>query len=129
MKYLTAEQVLFVHARVIDETGGAHGVRDIGLLQSAVARPRASFGGSDLYPDIFLKAAALLESLAQNHPFLDGNKRTAITATGVFLRMNGYVLETTQKEIERFALHVATKKISSSDARDWLEKHVAPIKE
>ncbi len=85
MRYLSAEQVLFIHARVIDETGGAHDVRDIGLLQSAVARPKATFGGKDLYADVLSKAAALVESLARNHPFVDGNKRTAIISTGIFL--------------------------------------------
>ncbi len=77
MKYLSAEQVLFIHSRLIDETGGSHGIRDTGLLQAAVERPKATFGGKDLYPDIFYKAAALLESLIKNHPFIDGNKRTA----------------------------------------------------
>jgi death-on-curing protein len=126
VKYLTAEQALFIHARIVVETGGAHGVRDIGLLQSATARPQATFGGSDLYPDIWSKAAALLESLAQNHPFIDGNKRTAITATGVFLEINGFRLETTQKELERFTLRVATRKMGSVDTRNWLEQHVVP---
>jgi death-on-curing protein len=80
VKYLSATQVLFVHSRLIDTTGGAHGIRDLGLLQSAVSRPKATFGGKDLYPDIFHKAAALMESLVKNHPFIDGNKRTAITS-------------------------------------------------
>ncbi|HUM70888.1 MAG TPA: type II toxin-antitoxin system death-on-curing family toxin, partial [Chloroflexota bacterium] len=88
-EYLTAQQVLFIHARLIATTGGEHGVRDIGLLESAVARPQATFDGVELYPDLFHKAAALMESLAQNHPFVDGNKRTAITATAMFLRRNG----------------------------------------
>ena len=62
MKYLTSEQILFIHSRLIDSTGGTHGIRDIGLLQSAAGRPEATFGGEDLYPDIFHKAAALMES-------------------------------------------------------------------
>jgi death on curing protein len=124
MRYLTAEQVLFIHSRIIDETGGAHGVRDIGLLQSAVSRPQATFSGNDLYPDILSKTVALMESLARNHPFLDGNKRTAITAVGVFLTLNEWRLEATQKELERFALNVAVKKLSSDEAAAWLKKHV-----
>lgn len=124
MRYLTAEQALFIHSRIIDETGGAHGVRDVGLLQSAVSRPRATFGGHDLYPDMISKAAALMESLARNHPFLDGNKRTAIAAMGVFLSINGLRLETTQKELERFALNTAVKKLSNEEAAAWLKKHV-----
>ena len=79
MSHLTAEQVLFIHYRLIEETGGIHGIRDIPLLQSAVARPMATFGSDDLYPDIFSKAAALMHSIIKNHPFVDGNKRTSIT--------------------------------------------------
>jgi death-on-curing protein len=124
VNYLSAEQVLFIHSRVIDETGGTHGVRDVGLLQSAVARPQATFGGNDLYPDIISKAVALMESLARNHPFLDGNKRTAIVATGIFFAMKGLHLEATQQELERFALNVAVKKLSSVEAAAWLKKHV-----
>lgn len=123
MRCLTTEQVLFIHSRIIDETGGAHGVRDIGLLQSAVARPQTTFGGKDLYPDVFSKAAALLESLARNHPFVDGNKRTAIIATGIFLGMNDFQLEAPQKELVRFTLNMAVGKVSDSAAIDWLKTH------
>ena len=74
--FLTPQQVLFIHARLIDTTGGEHGLRDLGLLESAVARPQATFDGNELYPTIFLKTAALMDSLAHNHPFVDGNKRS-----------------------------------------------------
>jgi death-on-curing protein len=123
VKYLTAEQVLFIHSRLIDETGGSHGVRDVGLLQSAVERARATFGGKDLYPDIFYKAAALMESLIKNHPFVDGNKRTAITSASIFLKMNGYTLEATQKDFERFALRMARGKASVENAADWFKRN------
>lgn len=123
MKYLTAEQVLFIHSRLIDETGGSHGIRDVGLLQSAIAKPMATFGGEDLYSDIFQKAAALMESLIKNHPFIDGNKRTAISSTGIFLRINGYSLETSQKELEDFTLNMATGKASLDDAAKWFKQY------
>ncbi len=123
MKYLTAEQVLFIHSRLIDTTGGAHGIRDLGLLQSAAARPKATFGGKDLYPDVFHKAAALMESLIKNHPFVDGNKRTAITSAGILLQINGYSLETTQNEFEQFTLNMATGKTSFHEAVKWFEKY------
>ena len=74
MIYLTPEQVLFIHARLITETGALIGSWDSGLLQSAVARPQATFDGQELYPDVFSKAAALMDSLVNNHPFVDGNK-------------------------------------------------------
>ncbi|MCP4422486.1 MAG: hypothetical protein GY805_38240 [Chloroflexi bacterium] len=79
IRYLTPQQVLFIHSRLIATTGGEHGIRDLGLLESAVARPRATFDGADLYPDLFLKTAVFMESLSPNHPFVDGDKRTAIT--------------------------------------------------
>ena len=92
MTYLTVEQLLFLHSRIIDETGGLHGVRDLKLLQSAIARPKTTVGGKEAYAGVFSKAAALMESLARNHPFLDGNKRTAIAGAGIFLLRNGYKL-------------------------------------
>lgn len=123
MKYISPEQVLFIHARVIAETGGLHGVRDVLLLESAVARPRATFGGHDLYADIYHKAAALMESLINNHPFLDGNKRTSISSAGLFLRRNNLRLEASQKGIEKFTVDMALKKKSLEDAAAWFREH------
>ena len=84
MNYISITQVLFIHMRLIAETGGSPGIRDIGLLAAAVARPQATFDAQDLYPDIFTKTAALMDSLVRNHPFVDGNKRVGITAAGIF---------------------------------------------
>ena len=123
MKYLTSEQVLFIHSRLIDATGGCHGIRDTGLLKSAVARPQATFEGRDLYSDIFHKTAALMESLVKNHAFIDGNKRTAITSCAIFLEINGYSLTVSQKKLEHFALDMATDKTSFNDAVRWFSKH------
>ncbi len=124
--YLTAQQVLFIHARMIATTGGEHGVRDVGLLASAVARPQATFDKTDLYPDLFQKAAALMASLAQNHPFVDGNKRTAIAAAALFLRQNGFRLETTNDELERFTLSVTNERISIAQIAAWLQAFSFP---
>jgi death-on-curing protein len=118
-RYLTPQEVLFIHARLVVTTGGEHGIRDLGLLESAVARPQATFDGADLYPDLFLKTAALMESLSQNHPFVDGNKRTAITAAAMFLQLNGYVLQTTNEELEPFDAvqgRLREKSLTSSQA-------------
>ncbi len=125
MKHLTAEQVLFIHSKLIDKTGGSHGIRDLGLLQSGVLRAKTTFGGKELYPDIFYKAAAalLIESLIKNRPFIDGNKRTAITSAGIFLKRNGYALKTTQKELEQFTLNIANGKVSTLDAVKWFKRH------
>jgi death-on-curing protein len=123
MKYLTPEQVLFLHARLIDETGGSHGLRDLGLLESALARPQATFGGKDLYPDLFSKAAALMDSLIHNHSFVDGNKRTEITAAALFLILNGHHLVATNPQVETFTLHVAQSRPAISEIAGWLETH------
>jgi death-on-curing protein len=107
MNYLTPEQVLFIHSRLVAETGGSHGVRELGLLESAVARPRANFDGKELYPNLFTKAAALMDSLINNHPFMDGNKRTGFTAAGLFLRINGWKLSASLEDLEACTLRVA----------------------
>jgi death-on-curing protein len=121
MNYLIAEQVLFIHARLIAETGGEHGIINLGLLQSAVARPQATFGGQDLYPSLFLKAAALLENLSGDHAFIDGNKRTAITSAGLFLNLNGYCFRANNQQLEAFTLACAQHLVSLDHMALWLE--------
>jgi len=121
MIYLTAEQVLFIHARLIAETGGSHGVRELNMLLSAVGRPQASFDDQDLYPDLFSKAAALLDSLIRNHPFVDGNKRTGITAAALFLQMNGYWLTATDSELEKFTIEVAQAQQNVAEIAAWFQ--------
>jgi len=123
VNYLTAEQVLFIHARLIAETGGEGGVLDLGLLLSAVARPQATFDKQELYPDLYSKAAALLESLIGNHAFVDGNKRTAITSAGLFLHINGYHLKASNQELESFTLQCAQHRISFDQMELWLKEH------
>lgn len=126
MKYLTAEQGLFLHVRIIEETGGSHGVRDIGLLESAVARPQAVFEGEELYTNHFSKAAALVESLIRNHPFVDGDKRTGVAASAIFLRRNGWLLDVSSRELEVFALQVARAELSISETSRWSREHRTP---
>ncbi len=127
MRYLTPEQVLFIHARLVAETGGEHGIRDLGLLSSAVSRPQAVFDGNELYPDIFHKAAALLESLVNNHPFVDGNKRTGITAAAMFLQINSYSLTASNQELESFVLSIASGKQTIDSIMEWLKTHSIAI--
>ncbi len=121
--YLTAEQILFIHYRLVSEAGGEHGLRDLGLLESAVARPSQTFGNEELYPDIFEKAATLMESLVNNHPFIDGNKRTGIACTVLFLRQNGITFSAKNSELEKFTLRVASSKIKRSEIAVWLKKY------
>lgn len=128
MKYLTPEQILAIHDQIIKRFGGSHDIRDLGLLESASARPQASFDGQDLYETIFEKAAALLHSLLKNHPFVDGNKRTAVASTGIFLKNNGYkLINQHEKELE-FALKVENESLSFEQIADWLKKYSKKIK-
>lgn len=124
MKYLTPQQALAIHDQMVNRFGGSHGVREITLVESAVARPQATYDGIDLYTDIFTKAAALLQSLLKNHPFVDGNKRTALTSAGIFLQMNGYMLKNYHEEEVEFAVSVDNAHLSVEEIADWLKKHV-----
>ena len=92
--YLTTSEVLVMHSLLIRQFGGSDGVRDVGLLEAALFRPQTGY-----YSDIIEEAAALLESLAVNHPFVDGNKRVAFAVTDVFLRINGYEINSTSQKI------------------------------
>lgn len=127
MKYLTPQQVLAIHIQVTEHTGGSQGVRDLGLLESAVYRSRASFGGKDLYRNIFDKAAALLQSLLKNHPFVDGNKRTALTSAGIFLKINGYKLINTHKKEVEFSVRVDNESLELHEISSWLKKNSKKI--
>lgn len=127
MKYLTAEEILIIHARITDETGGSHGVRDVGLLASLVERPKSRFGGQEQYRGIFKKAAVYLDSLVRYHVFVDGNKRTAIAAGARFLFLNGYNLSATNKEVEKFVLKVAIEKLEIEEIAAWFRTHSKKI--
>ncbi len=107
----------------MEEMGGSLGLRDEGLLRSALARPQASFGGEDLYPTLFEKAAALAESLVRNHPFLDGNKRMALACLRVMLKMNGFQVIASQEAKARLVERIALKEVSVQDVTDWLKKY------
>lgn len=120
---LSIEQVLYLHEHIIDLAGGVQGVRDFSLMHSALERPKATFGGEDLYPSILLKAAALMHSLVMNHAFLDGNKRTAWQVTKRFLYINGVELKYTQQEVIEFCLAVDNLGWDVPQIKDWLQAH------
>ena len=122
IRFLTPEQVLFLHSRLIQETGGAHDLRDLAMLLSALGRPQATFDGKDLYTDIFSKGAALMDSLIRIHPFVDGNKRTAIAAAALFLRLNGYSLMVENDEMVRFTLACAQSQVILEEISAWLQR-------
>lgn len=125
--FLTTPQALFIHTRAVKRYGGSHGVRDIGLVESAVARPQATFGGKYLYSSLFDKAAALLQSLLKNHPFVDGNKRTALSSSALFLWKNGYKLTNVHKEEVEFAIRVDNGNLIVEQISKWLKEHSVKI--
>ena len=110
-EYLSEEQVLHLHRGIIAATGGSAGVRDRGLLQSALARPAAAFGGQDLYGSVSAKAAALMHSIVSNHAFVDGNKRVAIAAAELFLLANGFRLSADTDALEELTMAAASAHI------------------
>jgi death-on-curing protein len=124
MRYLTIEEVISLHTKVITQSGGSPGLRDRGALESAVAQPEMSFGGEDLYPTKAEKAAALGHSLIQNHCFVDGNKRVGHAAMEVFLVVNGYEIEASIDEQEQLILGVASGQIDRGAFSEWLKQHI-----
>lgn len=124
MRYLTLEEVRELHRRVIAQSGGPLGIRDMGSLLSAVAQPGMTFDGQDLYPTLPEKAAALGYSLIQNHPFLDGNKRVGHLAMEVFLVLNGYELDAEVDVQERLILDIASGQASRAHLVIWVRRHL-----
>ncbi len=118
-----AAGVLYLHYRIIERTGGRHGVRDVRLLESALARPFAAFDGHELYPDVYLKAAVLAVGIIKNHPFIDGNKRTGIASAALFLENEGLTLSVSQKELVRFTNAIAEGKVDINEAARWFKKY------
>lgn len=120
---LTEQQILAVHSRMIEMTGGVDGVRDNSLLDSALNAPFQTFDGKGLYPALLSKAAVMCRSIISNHPFVDGNKRTGIHVTLIFLEMNGIELQYSQNELIELGFGVASGQLSSDDILKWLIKH------
>ena len=119
----TLEEVLAIHDAQIAEFGGAAGLRDAGALESALMRPQLGY-----YDGLIDEAAALLESLAMNHPFVDGNKRTAFATTDVFLSLNGHLIDCDDQEAYDFFMQLfETHSFRFAQLRAWLEENVKPI--
>jgi len=123
IKYLSIEQILFIHKRAVETYGGSPGLRDRNLLESAIARPRTSAFGQDAYPSLLSKAAALLHSIVKNHPFIDGNKRTAFGAMHIMLLANGHDLTSTTDEEVDMCLKVAKSELSEGEIAEWITLH------
>lgn len=127
MRYLTLIEVLELHRRIIEQSGGTSGIRDISLLESAIAQPRMTFDKEDLYPSLLEKAAVLGFSIIMNHPFLDGNKRTGHAATETFLVLNGVEINASVDEQERVVLAMASSKLEREGFLEWLRRNTTPI--
>lgn len=127
MRYLTVADVLLLHSLAIDNFGGSHGLRDLGLLESAVGRPQATYGDKDLYPTLFLKTAALVHSLLLNHQFVDGNKRTAMFSAMEFIELNGYEFVAKQEDVVTAALWIENDRPEIEEIANWLEKNSQEI--
>jgi len=121
--YPTVDEVIAVHARLIGQFGGSLGIRDRGALESAIGRPQSGY-----YADIIQEAAALWESLSQNHPFIDGNKRVAVTVTAAFLRVNGYRLAFDDSEAFTFLIGLyESGKLRLAQLESWLREHAVQV--
>ncbi len=127
MRYLALGEVVELHRRLLEATGGASGIRDFGALESAIAQTKATFGGVDLYPTLVEKAAALGFSLVQGHAFVDGNKRVGHAAMETFLILNGAEIDAPVDDQERLILDLAAGRIGRSHLVDWLRQHVKPL--
>jgi death-on-curing protein len=123
MKYLTLEEILRLHFQLIEDYGGSHGVRDEGRLTSVVEAPRQEVFRQEQYPSLFDKAAVYVRNIVGDHPFSDGNERTAITVCGIFLMRNNSGIVAEPGELEDFVVKVATDHLSIEEIANWLESH------
>ncbi len=127
MRYLTFAELIELHHRIIEQSGGAGGIRDLGLAESALAQPQMSFDGTELYPTLAEKAAALCFSLVMNHPFVDGNKRIGHAAMETFLVLNGYELDADVDDSESVILRLAAGELGRGSFTEWVAKHVSDV--
>lgn len=126
--YISKRQALAMHEFLINKYGGLHGIRDEGLLESALSQPKQSAFGEDIYPDVYTKASAYAFSLSENQPFIDGNKRIAASVMGTFLIVNGYELTCSQLGLYKTIMKLANKKLTKESLAKWLKKNTKPRK-
>ena len=127
MRYLKLNEVLDIHRHILEQTGGLAGIRDFGALESALAQPKMTFEGEDLYPTLVDKAVALAYSLINNHPFVDGNKRIGHAAMEIFLVLNGSEIDASIDEQEKIIVGVASGKVKREALKDWLALHIVNL--
>lgn len=127
MKYFSLEDILLLHFKIIEDFGGAHGVRSDDRLQSVVSAPSQEAFGQLLYPTPFEQATVYLRGIIMDRPFVDGNKRTSVTVSVIFLMRNGYNLTATTKELEDFAVQVAVEHFDIPTIAAWLKAHSSKL--
>ncbi|WP_324668037.1 type II toxin-antitoxin system death-on-curing family toxin [Geochorda subterranea] len=127
LRYPRLPDVLFLHEEALRASGGMPGIRDLGLIESALARPRACFGGRQLYRTRWEKAAALLHSLVKNHGFVDGNKRAAWATVSYFLEQNGQTIVASPSEIVGMLLEIEADRLDVPGIARWLLAHARPL--
>ena len=128
-RFLSLAEVLRLHAAIIVRTGGSDGLRDLGMLESALGQPRQTFGGEDLYPSLASKASAIGYSLIMNHPFIDGNKRIGHAALEALLMLNGHELVADVDAAEAEVLAVASGDRTREELERWVVEHMRPLGE
>jgi death-on-curing protein len=124
MRFLTLKEALELHHRIIEQSGGSSGIRDLGLLESALAQPLMTFGGEELYSSIKEKAAALCFSVVMNHPFVDGNKRVGHALMETFLVLNGHEISASVQDQEDLILNLAAGQLTREQFNEWLDRHI-----
>lgn len=122
IKYISLEEILRLHFQIIEDFGGSHGVHDEGRLLSVIEAPKLKAFNQEQYLTIFEKAAVFLRNIIGDHPFVDGNKRSAVTTCAIFLKRNGISLIATPKDLEDFTVRVATDHLDISEIASWLER-------
>jgi death-on-curing protein len=127
-KFIPEELVLTIHADLLQRYGGQPGLRDRGLLESALAQPRMTFRGKEVHKTVFDKAAAYGFHVCNNHPFIDGNKRVAFVLMDLFLQKNGWEIRATEEEVYLMMISLASEKLTKSKLSIWLKEHTARVR-
>lgn len=123
VQYISLEEILRLHFQLIEDFGGSHGVRDEGRIKSVIEAPKQEVFGKEQYPTLLEKAAVYLRNIIGDHPFSDGNKRTAVTVGGIFLMRNDKRLSAAPNDLEELAIRVATEHLGIAEIAQWLERN------
>lgn len=123
MEMIALEEIIIFHEKIIEKTGGSQGIRDIGLIESAINRPFQTYDGIELYPEIESKISAITYSLINNHGFVDGNKRIGVSVMLLLLKLNDIKIEYKQEELVDLGIKIAENKYKEEDIKKWIESH------